>query len=363
VKLFKVLMHRPWVLPMAVAAAVAMVAISEVAYWQSMDTLRSVALETITHDTPSLAQHRLELWRSLMLARVGVAVLSLISLVALYRVMRQGLALQSVAQAHAKTLEATVALRTSELRELTHHLQTAREDERSRLARDLHDELGALLTAAKLDAARIRSRLVGTATLAGAGVHTVGVPEALERLAHLVKALDSVIALKRRITEDLRPSALSHLGLVATLEILAREFEQASGTRVHCDLQPVPLAPAAELMVYRLVQESVNNISKHAQAHQVWIKLGLLPGSGSGAAAALGPVCLVVRDDGVGFDTRAQPRSAHGLLGMRYRVEAEQGTLQVTSAPGQGTRIEVQLPAAQAGMNRAESTDKAPSAG
>ena len=107
--------------------------------------------------------------------------------------------------------------RTAQLTELTHHLQTAREDERHRLARDLHDELGALLTSAKLDAARIRSRLAGTA------------PEALERLAHLVATLNSSIALGRRIIEDLRPSTLSNLGLVATLEILAREFAERSG--------------------------------------------------------------------------------------------------------------------------------------
>ena len=86
------------------------------------------------------------------------------------------------------------------------HLQTIREDERSRLARELHDELGALLTAAKLDVARLKSRLGGTASA-----------DAAERLAHLNEALNGGIALKRRIIEDLRPSSLSNLGLVAAL--------------------------------------------------------------------------------------------------------------------------------------------------
>ena len=337
-KMFRVLMHRPLVLPLAVAAALTMVTISEVAYRHTMGSLRGAALETLLNNTAALEQHRVDLMHTLLLARVGVAVLSLISLVALFMLLRQGLALQRVAQAQADTLEATVALRTSELRELTHHLQTAREDERNRLARDLHDELGALLTAAKLDAARIRVRLAGPATAAAPGV-----PEALERLSHLMQALDSVIALKRRITEDLRPSALSHLGLVATLEILAREYADASGINVDCNLTPVPLAPDAELMIYRLVQEAVNNISKHAQAHQVWLSLGLL---NNGQAPLNSTVCLVVRDDGVGFDASASRSTAHGLLGMRYRVQAEQGTLQLTTAPGLGTRIEVRLPAA-----------------
>ena len=115
-------------------------------------------------------------------------------------------------QAERDRLEVEVIQRTAQLTELTQHIQTAREDERHRLARNLHDDLGALLTSAKLDAARIKSRI------------STAAPEALELLAHLVGTLNSGIALGRRIIEDLRPSALSNLGLAATLEILAREF-------------------------------------------------------------------------------------------------------------------------------------------
>ena len=114
-------------------------------------------------------------------------------------------------------LEGEVAARTAQLKELAQHLQTMREDERSRLARELHDELGALLTAAKLDVARLKSRLGASAT-----------PDAAERLAHLNETLNGGIALKRRIIEDLRPSSLSNLGLVAALEILLREFAARS---------------------------------------------------------------------------------------------------------------------------------------
>jgi signal transduction histidine kinase len=230
---------------------------------------------------------------------------------------------------HSKTraqhrLDAEVAARTAQLTELAQHLQRAREDERQRLARDLHDELGSLLTSAKLDAARIRSRLGGAA------------PEAQERLAHLVATLDEIIALERRIVEDLRPSALTHLGLVATLEILADEFAAASGLRVHRALAPAPLPASTELVIYRLVQEALTNIARHAQARQVWLTL----------AAQDGGVEVAVRDDGVGFDTEAGLASAYGLLGMRYRVEAERGTLTVRSAPGQGTCIEGRFAAA-----------------
>jgi signal transduction histidine kinase len=296
---------------------------------EKMEAIRSLGAELLAHETLNVAASRSEVYRTLLLGRLGVALLTAFSLLALVLYLRQSSALvrqqqeqQRLVQAERDRLEAEVTRRTAQLTELTRHLQTAREDERSRLARDLHDELGALLTSAKLDAARIRSRLAGSA------------PEAQERLAHLVGTLNSGIALKRRIIEDLRPSALSNLGLVATLEILTREFAEQSGVQVHTTLEPVKLEADGELVVYRLVQEAITNITKYAKARQVWVGLG----------ARDGRVEVSVRDDGVGFDTTVQRASAHGLLGMRYRVEAEGGTLALQSAPGQGTLIRVSLP-------------------
>jgi signal transduction histidine kinase len=298
---------------------------------EQMDAIRKLSAELLEHESRNVTAGRDNIYQTLLLSRLGVALLSAFSLLALVLYLRQSAALdrqrqeqQHLVQAERDRLEVEVAQRTAELTELTHHLQTAREDERSRLARDLHDELGALLTSAKLDAARIKSRLAGTS------------PEALERLSHLVETLNSGIAMKRRIIEDLRPSALSNLGLVAALEILAREFAEQSGIRVHHTLEPVPLEADAELVVYRLVQEAITNISKYAKAKQVWVRL----------AALAGQVHVSVRDDGVGFDIHAQPGSAHGLMGMRFRVEAEGGTLALQSTPGQGTLIQVSLPAA-----------------
>ena len=230
--------------------------------------------------------------------------------------------LQRTVQSERDRLETEVLLRTAQLTELAHHLQTAREDERHRLARNLHDDLGALLTSAKLDAARIKSRLADKA------------PEALELLTHLVSTLNSGIALGRSIIEDLRPSALNNLGLVATLEILTHEFAENSGIEVHCSLAAIELQASAELMIYRLVQEATTNIMKYAHASQVWVSLALDHGR----------VAVSVRDDGVGFDTRVPARSGYGLVGMRFRVEAEGGNLSVVSAAGKGTLILVKLP-------------------
>lgn len=228
-----------------------------------------------------------------------------------------------------RRLTTEVLQRTRQLTELTHHLQTAREDERARLARDLHDELGALLTSAKLDAARLRSRLV-------AGMETASpvAEDSLDRLSHLTSTLDSVISLKRRITEDLRPSSLDHLGLAVTLQILAREFGTRSGVQVHLSLAEAPLSATAETAAYRIVQEAVTNISKYAQAGNVWISLGRQGES----------VFLTVRDDGLGFDTASPRAQRYGLVGMRFRAEAEHGRLRVHSAPGRGTRVMLTLP-------------------
>ena len=131
-------------------------------------------------------------------------------------------------------------------------------------------------------------------------------PEVAERLTHLNEALNSGIALKRRIIEDLRPSSLSNLGLVAALEILVREWGQRSDVKVDAEFEPVTLRPAGELTVYRLVQEALTNISQVRARDR---------GRGAPVVRTTAQVRVSVRDNGVGFDTRVARTSAHGLLG------------------------------------------------
>ena len=296
---------------------------------QDMDSVRAVAAELVHGETVKAAAAREDVHNTLMLNRIGVAAMTAISFLALTMFLAQTNALnaQRLAQSQAiqaerDQLESEVKRRTTHLTDLTRYLQTIREDERGRLARELHDELGALLTAAKLDAARIKSRL-GALT-----------PELAERLAHLNDNLNEVIALKRRIVEDLCPSSLSTLGLVAALEIQSREFATRSGLKVDCQLSPVNLSPSASLTVYRLVQEAFTNIAKYAKAQAVTVDL----------RAQDNMACVTVKDDGVGFDPSQQPSSAHGLLGMRYRVEAEGGEFVLQSSAGQGTRLGATVP-------------------
>ena len=299
---------------------------------EQMESIRVLSGELLTHESAKVTAGSENVYATLMLTRIGVAAMTAISLLALFLYLRQTQALdrqrqeqQRLLQAEADRLEHEVRRRTEQLTELAQHLQTAREDERSHLARDLHDELGALLTAAKLDAARLKSRL---------GVLT---PDAADRLTHLNQTLNSGIALKRRIIEDLRPSSLSNLGLVAALEIQAREFADRSGLQVDVSLAEVSLKASSELMVYRLVQEAFTNIAKYAKAKRVEVKLW----------TEAGEVRVSVRDDGVGFDTGVPRTSVHGLLGMRYRVEAEGGVMTLTATPGHGTQVGARLPQAQ----------------
>ncbi|HEX5682981.1 MAG TPA: CHASE3 domain-containing protein [Ideonella sp.] len=297
-----------------------------------MEQLRKEVDELLKEQNLASREALTSVYDTLLMGRLGVAALTAVGLLVLSGFLRTGRLLdrqlaerQAEAQAERERLEREVRLRTADLTELARHLQTAREDERARLARDLHDELGALLTAAKLDVARIRPKLQQAA------------PDLAPRLAHLVEALNSGIALKRRIIEDLRPSTLSSLGLVPALEILCNESAERMGLPIVARLEPVRLAAGADLVVFRIVQESLTNIAKYARATKVEVTLAT---DGDDAV-------VEVRDNGAGFDTsQLSSRGSHGLLGMRFRVEAERGQLSVQSAPGRGTTLSARLPLA-----------------
>ena len=296
---------------------------------EHMEAIRQHAQELIARSDKRLQQGREQIEQSLMLSRIGIATVTAIGLLAFYMYLRQTQAVQTVnlreqevLERERDRLEGLVRDRTATLSELANHLQQVREEERGHLARELHDELGALLTAAKLDVARLKSKIDATA------------PDVSERLKHLTETLNSGIALKRRIIEDLRPSSLSNLGLTAALEILTREYAERAGIDVETSLEPVQLPDAAQLTVYRMVQEALTNIGKYAKASKVLVSVHGYPTH----------VAVQVRDDGVGFDPGSVRPTSHGLAGMRHRVEAAGGRLTLTSRPGNGTLLSAVLP-------------------
>ncbi len=297
---------------------------------EKMDAVRVALGRLESYESNRIARDRAAIDRALAVGRFGVHALSLLSLLWLFHFLRKNQALLQLREEHAvelqherDRLDGEVARRTAELSDLAQHLTQVREDERGRLARELHDELGALLTAVKLDIARVR-RLA----------QRDDAESLRERLQHMSDLVDEGIALKRRIIEDLRPSALSNLGLHAALEILTREFAERTGLRVDAELEDLQLPDAAALAVYRLVQESLTNVLRHAQAQRVGVQLRKLANA----------VEVRVDDDGQGFDLQRVAAGHHGLLGMRYRLEALGGCLDIETAPGQGCRLRARLP-------------------
>ncbi|RYF73435.1 MAG: histidine kinase [Comamonadaceae bacterium] len=295
---------------------------------EEMASIRDESAKLVALSNESLGDAQEQIATSLLLSRVGIALVVLAGLLAFFLYLRQSEALRSAnerqqqaLQRERNLLEQEVRDRTASLGELATHLQDVRETERGFLARELHDELGALLTAAKLDVARLKSRMADA-------------PDAIQRLQHLTELLNSGIALKRRIIEDLRPSSLSNLGLVASLEILCREFADRSGVRVDMALETVSLDEGRQLTIYRMVQESLTNVGKYAEASDATVVLKNYDNH----------VIVEVSDNGKGFDTQQMRPSAHGLAGMRHRVEASGGKLGISSAPGQGTRLHAMLP-------------------
>lgn len=198
-----------------------------------------------------------------------------------------------------------------------------REQEKSRVARELHDELAQSLTALKMDAMWLREQLPAD-----------GVPAA--KLDQMLGLLDASVASTRRIAADLRPLVLDDLGLVPAIEWLVQNFTQRSG--VACELDApddIELGEPHATAVFRMVQESLANVAKHARATQVAVVLRRLPGA----------IRLEVQDDGVGFDTSAPRRSESlGLAGLRERAQLAQGSVEIRSQVGQGTHVQAVLP-------------------
>ncbi len=258
----------------------------------------------------------------LAVRRWTINLLALVSGVAVLAYLRK-LANDARTDADARNrLEAEVLARTADLRQLASNLQTVQEAERARLSRELHDELGGLLTAAKFDLVRLRNARDPA--------------QVADRLQQANRRLDDVVAIKRRIIEDLRPSALQHLGLGKALELLRADVSERLGVPVQTRLDDVELLDDAELTVYRLVQEALTNAQKYARADRLGVVLSASPGTDE--------LVVSIEDNGAGFDVHAARVARHGLAGMRHRVESLGGSLHLDSAPDRGTRIVATLP-------------------
>jgi signal transduction histidine kinase len=286
-----------------------------------MDSLRSIFQAKLAEAASLQQDARTYIYRALLIKRAIIASLGFTLAMGLYLHLLQLRRADRERADRQQALEAQVKERTLTLRTLAGYLQTVREDEKSRLARELHDELGGVLTAGKLTLARAQRRISGDPTMA-------------DLLAKVGHHLNEGIALKRKIIEDLRPSTLSTLGLTTALAILARDVSEQLGVPVHAEIAECRLPPEAELSIYRLVQEALTNIGKYAQASEVWVRL----------RSEAGALHIEIIDNGLGFDTATLRLGSHGLDGMRFRIESLGGTLTVLSSVGKGCRIRASVP-------------------
>jgi len=236
-------------------------------------------------------------------------------------------------------LEDRVAQRTAELQAaiaqlensraqlllLAQHEQTRREEDRARMAREVHDELGQALTGLKMDLAWLQK-------------HTdPKQKDLLQKLGDMSDLVDTTIQGVRRIATELRPGVLDDLGLVPAMEWQLQEFQKRSGIRCKFipSLEEVALDAEETTVLFRILQEALTNVARHASATRVEVSLD----------EEQGYVCLRVQDNGRGItDSEVNGSRSFGLMGMRERVKLRSGDFYIEGTPGQGTTVVIKLP-------------------
>ncbi len=231
-------------------------------------------------------------------------------------------------EARQAELERLVERRTEELSDLSTHLQSVAEQEKAALSRELHDELGGLLVAARMDLSWLEERLAS------------GDAEVRDYFRRVQEALQAGVDIKRRVIESLRPTLLDNLGLVPALRWQVADICERAGLK-HLERYPeeeLPLTPQASIAVFRVVQEALTNVLKHARATAVEVTVEVVE-----------PWLQVrVRDDGVGVPPeRLLALRSHGLAAMRHRARGLGGHWHVQRPAAGGTQIEVRLPLAR----------------
>jgi len=287
-------------------------------------------------------------YRHAVVFGVGINAAAIFVLLLFYKMIKRAFRLRLLAERalqHTNDgLEEIVAERTGQLSVLSRHLIKVSEEEKSRLARELHDEMGANLTAIGMDLSTVAEHLRAS--------H----PELASKLGRAKRTLVDTVQLKRRIIENLRPSLLDNMGLSAALQSYCADYARI--TSLDCDAlidaEADAAGPMQAIALFRITQEALNNIAKYAKAHTVIVNLTQEP-DGWG---------LEITDDGIGIPPDAMARSkSHGLLGMRERALLLGGTLVVErGVNGVGTCVRAMIPAAAPGGNEEAGAAQAVSA-
>src|ERR1700687_5787306 len=213
-----------------------------------------------------------------------------------------------------------------ELRSLSRHLQSVREEEKARIAREVHDELGSTLTALRMDLDWMAERLPAE------------MEPLREKRSAMVKLVEAAVAATRKIVTDLRPSILDDLGLAAAVRWQASEFQKHTGIPIEGKAPDADskIQRDTELALFRIFQKTLTNVARHAKASRVWVDLTITEEG----------YVLQVRDNGTGMNEADLVKAtSHGLRGMRERAQQFGGDVSVSSQPGQGTTLVASMPA------------------
>lgn len=301
----------------------------------TMDRVRGIVDRMMAEEDARIEALRREVLRDLLVAG-GIALLTTVVTVAvlvglnklLRRYVRDRENAETALRESNQALNEQVEQRTAELTELSQHLLRVSEEEKAKLARELHDTLGSNLTAINMDLNWIQRRMPEVSR------------EVKERLHRVMQMLTETVELKHEVIEGLRPSHLDNLGLSFAMKSHCREFTRRTG--LPCDVEVNEdfddLDPAWSIAFYRIAQESLTNITKHAQASRVRIAL----------TREQGGIRLRIVDDGVGLaeESLSKPKS-HGVVGMRERMRQMGGTFQIRRPEeGTGTVVEAFIPTA-----------------
>jgi len=226
---------------------------------------------------------------------------------------------------YRKQFEKEIELSRGRLRDLSMHLQTVREKERTRIARELHDELGQLLTALNTGIILLKKKIPPEQ------------PHLSERTQSMKDLIDMTMQTVKRIYMDLRPGMLDHLGLPVAMDWQCQEFQKRTGIQCAVDVEPEDMEPSkdASITVFRILQETLTNVAKHSKATRVNVSL----------REAEDDLELVVRDNGRGIreEDLHKPKS-FGLLGIRERVDFRGGEVKIAGKKGKGTTVTVRMP-------------------
>ncbi|HSA62837.1 MAG TPA: PAS domain S-box protein [Nitrospiraceae bacterium] len=228
----------------------------------------------------------------------------------------------------SKRAEEELQRTLGQVRTLSRRLEVVREDERTRIARELHDELGMRMTCLKLDLTRLQSIMNDTSR------HKVE-----EKIRSMIEQVDTAIAAIQGLVAELRPGVLDDLGLVAAIEWQCRDFERRTGIRCIVDSgeEDIPLDSARATAAFRICQEALTNVLRHARAKEIRVHLERLDKQ----------LMMDVHDDGQGIlPEKNSEMTSLGLLGMRERAAAVGGTLWIVGSPGQGTTVTLRMPLA-----------------